>query len=405
MQRVAHVNDRRFQAERMRGVSLSGIREVYEALNAWAARTPGRRPIPFHLGMPDFDTPEHIKQALYNAVREGFVRYTSSRGTPDLLDALARKLKRENGIDADPARHLVVTCGANEAISAAIIALVDPGDEVIVPDPTWPHYEHCIRIAGATPVLSRLRPEDGFVMKAADVSALLSPRTRMIIMNSPHNPTGAMMPEEEIAALAELARNHGVWLMSDEAYERITYDAPHVSPASLPRTSSFVITIGCLSKTYAMTGWRLGYFCGPEEAADAVNRVHLYTVTCAASFNQRAAVAAFDGGDACIRRMVDAYRRRRDLIVELLRAIPGVEVQLPAGAFYVFPSVKAFGTSSREIAMRLVNEEGVGAVHGSSFGTGGEGFLRLAYACSEDDIREGIKRMARLLDQIRPGKS
>jgi aminotransferase len=154
-----------------------------------------------------------------------------------------------------------------------------------------------------------------------------------------------------------------------------------------------------------MTGWRLGYFCGPEEAADAVNRVHLYTVTCAASFNQRAAVAAFDGGDACIRMMVDAYRRRRDLIVELLRAIPGVEVQLPAGAFYVFPSVKAFGSSSREIAMRLVNEEGVGAVHGSSFGDGGEGFLRLAYACSEDDIREGIKRMARLLDKIRPGKS
>ena len=389
----------------MRDVSLSGIREVYEALNAWAAHTPAGEPIPFHLGMPDFDTPEHIKQALYKAVREGFVRYTSSRGTPDLLDALARKLKRENGINVDPASHLVVTCGANEAISAAIIALVDPGDEVIVPDPAWPHYEHCIRIAGATPVFARLRPEDGFVMKAADVSALLSPRTRMIIINSPHNPTGAMIPEEGIAALVELARSRGIWLLSDEAYERITYDAPHVSPASLPRSSPFLLLIGCLSKTYAMTGWRLGYFCGPEEAADAVNRVHLYTVTCAVSFNQRAAVAALDGSDTCVRTMVDAYKRRRDLIVALLRAIPGVEVQLPAGAFYVFPNVKSFDMPSREIAMRLVNEEGVGAVHGSSFGDGGEGFRRLAYACSEDDIREGISRMARLLDKIRPGKN
>lgn len=399
---MTDAGEKRRPAARMRDVSLSGIREVFEALNAWAAMNPGRHPIPFHLGMPDFDTPDHIKQALYKAVREGFVRYTSSRGTPDLLDALARKLERTNGIAADPARNLVVTCGANEAIAAAIMALVDPGDEVIVPDPSWPHYEQCIRLAGATAIGCRLRPEDGFEMRVERVSPLISARTRMIIINSPQNPTGAVLSREQITKLSELARNRGIWLMSDEAYERIIYDREHVSPASLPGMKDTVLTIGCLSKTYAMTGWRLGYFCGPEAAAEAVNRVHLYTVSCAASFSQRAAVAAFDGDDACVLAMVDAYRRRRDLIVELLRGIPGIEVQMPAGAFYAFPSVKSFGIPSREIALRLVGEAGVGAVHGSAFGTGGEGFLRLAYACSEEDIREGVRRMARAFDEIRP---
>lgn len=394
--------EKRRPAARMREVSLSGIREVFEAMNTWAAANPGMHPIPFHLGMPDFDTPEHIKQALYKSVREGFVRYTSSRGTPDLLDALARKLERANGIVADPTRNLVVTCGANEAIAAAITALVDPGDEVIIPDPAWPHYEQCIRLAGATAVGCRLLVEEGFEMLAERVSALLSARTRMIIINSPQNPTGAVLSREQIRKLAELARDHGIWLMSDEAYERIIYDQEHVSPASLSGMEDTVLTIGCLSKTYAMTGWRLGYFCGPEAAADAVNRVHLYTVSCAASFSQRAAVTALDGDDACIQVMVDAYRRRRDLIVKLLRAIPGVEVQIPAGAFYAFPSVRSFGIPSREIALRLVQEAGVGAVHGSAFGPGGEGFLRLAYACSEEDIREGIRRMTRTLQETCP---
>jgi len=396
-------HERRRPADRMTDVSLSGIREIYEALTAWAAVHPGEKPIPFHFGMPDFDTPEHIKQALYKAVREGFVRYTGSRGTPELLAALSRKLERENHIAADPARNLVVTCGANEAISASIVALVDPGDEVIIPDPAWPHYEQCVRLAGATALPCALHPDDGFEMRATQVQSLITPRTRMIVINSPHNPTGSVLTREEVSRIAELARDNKIWLLSDEAYERIVYDTEHVSPASLANMQDTVITIGCLSKTYAMTGWRIGYFCGPEEAADAVNRVHLYTVSCAASFSQKAAVAALDGDDHCVQSMVEEYRRRRDLIVRLLSEIPGVEVGVPAGAFYAFPNVKSFGMPSRDIALRLVNQAGVGAVHGSSFGPAGEGFLRLAYACSEDDIREGVRRMARTLAQMRPG--
>jgi aspartate/methionine/tyrosine aminotransferase len=227
----------------------------------------------------------------------------------------------------------------------------------------------------------------------------------MIIVNSPHNPTGAVMTRDDLVGLAGLARDRGVWLLSDEAYERLIFEGEHVSPASLPGMSETVVTIGCLSKTYAMTGWRLGYLCAPEAVADAVNRVHLYTVSCAVSFVQKAAVAAFDGDQHPVAEMVETYRRRRDLIVGLLRQIPDVEVASPAGAFYVFPDVSRFGRPSKELALQLVGEAGVGAVHGSAFGPAGEGFLRIAYACSDEDIREGVARMARVLDRLTPAAS
>ena len=240
---------RRRLASRLDNVSTSGIREIYEALNAWTASAPGRRPIPFHFGMPDFDTPAHIKAALYQAVDAGFVKYTSSRGIPDLLAAVARKLERENGIVADPGRHLVATCGANEAISATILALIDPGDEVVIPDPAWPHYEQCIRMAGARPVRCAADMDRGFALTVEALAGCLSDRTRMIVINSPNNPTGAIMTRDEVSAIATLARDRNVWLMSDEAYERIIFEGEHVSPAALPGMSETVITVGCLSKT------------------------------------------------------------------------------------------------------------------------------------------------------------
>lgn len=393
-------SDRRRPAVRLDQVHISGIREVLEALTRWAAG--GGTPIPFHLGMPDFDTPPHIKRALYDAVEAGHVRYTSSLGLPELRAAIARKLSRENAVAVDPAGEIVATCGANEAIGAAIIALVDPGDEVILPDPAWPHYEYCVRLAGAVPVPCRLRPEDRFAMDAAAVAALWSPRTRMVVINSPHNPTGAVMTHEQIEAIARLTHDRGAWLMSDEAYEQLIYDGEHFSPGSVAEVAGSVLTVGCLSKTYAMTGWRLGYVCGPAAAIDAINRVHLYTVSCAVSFVQHAAIAALDGSQECVEAMRAEYRRRRDLIVDLLRDIPGVAVDVPAGAFYVFPNVSAYGRPSREIAMRLVERAGVGAVHGSAFGAAGEGHLRLAYACSEAQIREGLERIRRTLGELRP---
>ncbi len=381
----------------MDGVPLSGIREIFDALAAWAVRHPGETPVPFHVGMPDFDTPQHIKEALYAAVREGFVGYTGSRGIPELLAAIARKLARENGVVADPARQIVVTCGANEAISAAFSALLDPNDEVIVGDPAWPHYEACVHMAHARLVRCPLREARGFAIDPADVAALWSPRTRMVVINSPHNPTGAVMSAGDIREVAALARARGAWLLSDEAYERIVFDGVHLSPASLPGMEDTVITVGCLSKAFAMTGWRLGYLCGPEAVAEAVNRVHLFTVSCAVSFVQKAAIAALDGDQACVASMVAAYRRRRDLLLELLRAIPGVEARTPPGAFYAFPNIRAFGRPSRDLARQLVEEAGVGLVHGSAFGPAGEGYLRVAYCCSEEAIRTGIERIKTVL--------
>jgi aspartate/methionine/tyrosine aminotransferase len=384
-------SNRRHPAARLDGVAITGIREVHEALLRWSA--PGQTPVPFHLGMPDFDTPQHIKDAAHAALEAGDVRYTSSLGTAGARAAVARKLQRENAIAVDPDSQVILTCVANEAISGAIFALVDPGDEVILPDPAWPHYEYCIRMAGGVPVPCALREERGFEMGPDEVGALWSRRTRMVIINSPHNPTGAMMSRDAIAAIATLARERGAWLLSDEAYDRIVYEGEHVSAGSLPGMADTVLTAGCLSKTYAMTGWRLGFLAGPPAVIEAVNRVHLYTVTCAVSFVQSAAIAALDGSQACVEAMRQEYRRRRDLIVALLGEIPGVRVQVPPGAFYVFPNVSAFGRPSRDIAMYLVKRKGVGAVHGTAFGAAGEGHLRLVYACSEAQIREGMARM------------
>lgn len=390
-----HPIGRQAPARRLDQVHISGIREVYEALLRAEAR--GQRTIPFHFGLPDFDTPAHIKQAANAALDEGFVKYTSSQGIPELRAALARKLARENGTAVDPATDLVVTCGANEAISAAISALVDPGDEVIIPDPAWPHYEYCLRIAGATPVYCRLDEARGFEMSPDDVASLWTPRTRMVIVNSPQNPTGAVMSRDDLQAITRLAADRGAWLLSDEAYERLVFDGEHVSPASFDGAHDTVLSIGCLSKTYAMTGWRLGWVAGPAAAIDAINRVHLYTVSCAVSFVQKAAIAALDGDQGPVDTMREAYRRRRDLLVALLQEIPGVGVAPPKGAFYVFPNIEAFGRPSKDVALRLVEDAGVGAVHGSAFGPAGEGYLRIAYACSEEDIREGVARMRDVL--------
>jgi aspartate/methionine/tyrosine aminotransferase len=385
----------RVPAARLDRVEISGIREIFEALMRWAAD--GGHPIPFHFGMPDFDTPPHITQAAVAALGEGWVRYTASQGLPDFRAAIARKLARENAMTVDPAREIVVTCGANEAISATIAALVNPGDEVIIPDPAWPHYEYCLYLVGATPVRCPLREANRFEMHVDDVAAVWSPRTRMVVMNSPHNPTGAVMSPAAIESVARLVHDRGAWLLSDEAYERLIFEGVHLSPAAIADVRSSVVTVGCLSKTYAMTGWRLGYAIGPEMAIDAINRVHLYTVTCAASFAQKAGIAALDGDQSCVDTMREAYRGRRDLLVSLLREVPGVRLPIPAGAFYVFPNIQAFGRPSKEIALRLVEHAGVGAVHGSAFGPAGEGFLRIAYACSEADIRDGVERMARVL--------
>lgn len=391
--------DPRAPARRLDSVEISGIREIVEELGRWSGGA--RAAIPFHLGMPDFDTPEHIKAAAVEALDEGFVGYTASRGILPLREAIARKLERENGIGVDPNREIVVTCGANEAIGAAILGHVDPGDEVIVPDPAWPHYEYCLRLAGATPVPCRLRAEDGFAMMSERVAELWTPRTRMVVLNSPHNPTGGVTPPEQIRALANLVQERGAWLLSDEPYERIVHDGEHLSPASLSGMQDSVLTVGCLSKTYAMTGWRLGWLAGPPAAADAVNKIHLYTVTCAVSFVQRAGVAALDGDQRCVDEMVAEYRRRRDLVTELLTEIPDVRMEPPAGAFYAFPDVSAYGTPSRQLARELVRERGIGAVHGTAFGPAGEGHLRIAYTCSEASLREGIARLAEHLEEKR----
>jgi aminotransferase len=304
-----------WEARRMNGIPFSGIRKIFQA--ATELERQGKKVIHLEIGRPDFDTPQHIKEAAKQAIDEGFVHYTSNYGTPDLREAIAEKLLRENGIHVDPENEIIVTVGANEAILLAMLALLDPGDEVIIPDPIWLHYFYCAQLAEARPVHLPIRQENKFQIDPSDLHKALSPRTKMIIVNSPHNPTGAILDEETLKAIATIAIERDLLVISDEIYEKIIYDgAIHHSMASLPDMADRTLTVNGFSKAYSMTGWRLGYVAGRKTLIDSLIRVHQYSATCATSFAQKGAVAAYRGSQTCVRDMVSEFDRRRQFLVQ-----------------------------------------------------------------------------------------
>jgi aspartate aminotransferase len=368
-------------------------------LKARALEARGRSVIHLEVGEPDFPTPPHIVEAGIRALREGKTRYGPAPGSPALREAVCDELRETRGVAAGIDRVLIAP-GAKPILFYGLLACVSPGDEVLIPDPGFPIYASMVRFCGGVPVSVPPRLEE---RRALDVDLLeraITPRTRMVVFNSPSNPTGAAVPDEDLARIAGLCLRHDLWAMSDEIYRRISFGRAPRSIAALPGMAERTIVVDGFSKAYAMTGWRLGWGLFPEALAQHAVRLMINSNTCTASFVQEAGIAALRGPQDAVSTMAAEFRRRRDAIVARLQRIPGVRCHLPDGAFYAFPDVRALPVSAGELADRLLAEEGVALLDGQGFGDGGAGHLRLSYAASLDSLEEAAQRMARLVARL-----
>jgi aspartate/methionine/tyrosine aminotransferase len=374
-----------------------GTETAFEVLvRARALEAKGRDVIHLEIGEPDFDTPAHVSEAAVEALRAGATHYGPAAGMPELREAIAEDSTRRRGVRATP-EMVVVTPGAKPIMFFVILALVDDGDEVLYPNPGFPIYESMIRYIGGNPVPVRLLEEKGFTLDVDQLVDRVGPRTRLIILNYPHNPTGGTIPESGLRAIADAAARFGVPVLSDEIYGRILYEGEHVSIARLPGMEPLAIVLDGFSKTYAMTGWRLGYGIMPAPMAQVVAKLQTNATSCTATFSQLAAVAALRGDQSPVDTMVAEFRRRREAIVEGMRAIPGFTCARPKGAFYVFPNIARTGYSSKALADRLLEEAGVACLSGTAFGEFGEGHLRFSYANSMENIQEALRRIRQTL--------
>ena len=353
--------------------------------------------VSFSMGEPDFDTPANVVEACCDSLRSGYTHYTPSLGIPELRKAVADASRAESGIPCDQSNVLITPC--KQAIFMVALAYIDPGDEVILSDPSWVSYEACIRLAGGVPVYVPTSFEDGFVLDPAKVEAAITPRTRMIILNTPSNPTGCVMPRGVLKQIADIAKAHGIKVLADEIYSAIVYEGEHVSISSFPGMFENTITVSGLSKSYAMTGWRLGWAIAPAEDIKAINKLQSHSISCAVSFVQKAAVEALTGPQDSRASMVKEFRRRRDLVMDLVEEIPGFECNVPSGAFYMFPKYNR-DVPSAKLAEVLLKEGHVAVTPGTAFGPNGEGFFRISYATSEDQIREGMARIRKVVSGL-----
>lgn len=387
-------------AARMNRMAPSGIRKVNE--KALAMERAGEKVLHFEIGRPDFDTPEYIKRAAERALAEGKVHYTSNFGLMELRQAIADKLKRENNIDYK-ASEVLVTVGLSEAVFAVLATILEEGDEILVPDPVWLNYINVPNLLGAKAVTYGLTEETGFQMNLEEVKAKITPKTRAIVIITPNNPTGGVLSEDVLKELAEIAVSNDLMVISDEVYERLVYDgAKHISIASLPGMKERTFTMNGMSKAYAMDGWRLGYVAAPEEYILAMNKFHQHNTTCAPNFVQVAAIAALNEEGDEVKEMVKEYQRRRDYAVEAINEIPGLHCECPKGAFYIFINCKSLNMKSADLSAYLLEEAKIALVPGDVFGPGGEGYLRMSFANSYDNIVEGcaqLKKAVALLQQ------
>ena len=387
------------QAERMNSLPFSGIRAVME--KATKMQQAGENIIHMEIGRPDFDTPEKIKKAAAESLAQGHVFYTSNYGTPQVRKAIADYEKRKNGNDYVP-EEVMVTIGVSEATYAAMAGFLNPGDEILVPDPVWLNYIHVPSSLGAVPVSYSLREENQYQIDFDELESKITDKTKMIVIVDPSNPTGGVFSRKTMEKLAEIAIARGLMVISDEIYEQLVYDGQeHVSIASLPGMKERTIKLGGVSKAYSMTGWRLGYMCAPKEIISVCVRVHQYNVTCASSFVQDATVTALTECDDDVEAMRQEYQRRKDYVVKALNEIDGISTNDPKGAFYIFVNIKELGISSMEAAEYFLEEAKVAMVPGSAFGTGGEGYLRISYACSYENLVEACGRIKDAMEKLR----
>ena len=354
--------------------------------------------IELQTGEPDFGTPQYIINAAYSAMKEGYTHYTSSRGVPELRDAISEKLQNENKIDADPEKEIIVTPGAVHAVFSAILATINSGDEVIIPDPCWVVYPACVEIAGGKLIRIPLNSEDNFELNRESIEKAITPRTKMLIINYPCNPTGTTLTRDKLKYIADIAKEHDLLVLSDEVYEKILYDGlKHTSIGSLADMEERTITVNGFSKTYAMTGWRIGYASASSAIIDQMLKIQQYSVTCASAFAQKAAIAALNGPQEPVHDMIKEYDQRRQLIVKKLNNIDGIYCRKPMGTFYAFTNISKLGTSSMEFANFLLDKARVGVVPGSAYGQSGDGYVRLSFANSKKNIEKAMERIEKFL--------
>lgn len=352
------------------------------------------------LGEPDFDTPVHVCEAAKAALDKGYTHYTPNAGLPALRDSISTKYAREYGLEYER-ENVVISTGAIEAILLSLLAIVNPGDDVIVPDPAFPAYAGQLALVGANSICVPVYEENDFRLQATDIEKAITPSTRALLLNSPSNPLGAVLEEEDLEAIAAVAKRHNLMVISDEVYEKIIFDGRvHHSITQIEGMQERTVIINGFSKTYAMTGWRLGYLLAPNDIVTQMPKMQEGIVSCLPAFIQEAGLAALEGSNEPVNDMVKQYTHRRNILIDGLNAIPGISCQKPSATFYAFPNIKAFGKTSVEFAEELLKEAGVVTVPGSAFGSMGEGYLRLSFANSDENLKEAVRRIRAHVERV-----
>lgn len=381
-------------------IQPSGIRKFFDIVSEM------KDAITLGVGEPDFDTPWHIRDEGIYSLEKGKTFYTSNAGLKELKVEIDRYLTRRCGISYDYNNEILVTVGGSEAIDIAMRAMLDPGDEVLIPQPSYVSYEPCCILANGTPVIIELKAENQFRLTAAELEAAITPKTKLLVLPFPNNPTGAIMEKADLEAIAEVIEKYDLYVISDEIYSELTYteETSHVSIASLPGMRERTVLINGFSKAYAMTGWRLGYACGPKLIIEQMTKIHQFAIMCAPTTSQYAAVEALKNGDEDVAKMREEYNGRRRYLMHRFKEM-GLECFEPFGAFYVFPCIKEFGMTSDEFATALLNAQKVAVVPGTAFGTCGEGFIRISYAYSLDVLKKAMDRIETFITQLREEKN
>lgn len=378
---------------KVKQIKPSGIRKFFDIVSEMDDA------ISLGVGEPDFDTPWHIREEGIYSLEKGRTFYTSNSGLKELKEEVSKYLDRRFGLKYEPSGEIMITVGGSEAIDGALRAMLDEGDEVILPQPSYVSYEPCIVLADGVPVIVELKEENGFKLTRQQLEEVVTEKTKILIMPFPNNPTGAIMTEEELKPIVDFVIEHDLFVISDEIYSELTYSGTHASIGAFPGMKERTIVINGFSKSYAMTGWRLGYACGPKVILDQILKIHQFAIMCAPTTSQYAAIEALRHGDADVEKMRNEYDRRRRFLLNAFQEM-GIECFEPFGAFYVFPSIKKFGMSSDEFATRLLKEEKIAVVPGTAFGDCGEGFLRISYAYSIEDLKAALERIESFIKKL-----
>lgn len=385
-------------SETIVGIKPSGIRKFFDIVSEM------KDAISLGVGEPDFETPWHIRDEGIKSLEKGKTFYTSNSGLVELRQEICNYLKRRYDISYRAREEVLITVGGSEAIDIALRAMVDPGDEVLIPQPSYVSYEPCAILAGAKPVIIELKHENQFRLTAEELEAAITDKTKILILPFPNNPTGAIMERADLEAIAEVVERHDLFVISDEIYSELCYTEKHVSIVNVPGMWESTILINGFSKSYAMTGWRLGYACGPEQIITQMTKIHQFCIMCAPTTSQYAAVDALKNGDEDVANMRESYDQRRRFLVHAFKQM-GLECFEPFGAFYIFPCIKEFGMTSDEFATRFLQEEKVAVVPGTAFGECGEGFIRISYAYSMERLKEAIGRLEHFVERLREENS